>query len=127
LVRARTSAWVRWIEIGKTREDALQRIKNYDLDIWKNFYAAMGRRKVENDDYLGLLINSGLFLFGTVDEVRAELVNQWKVFPAEYITLINHYAQTPAGVVIETLDTFQRHIKPALDEVIFNANRQAAE
>jgi len=66
----------------------------------------MGRRKVENDDYLGSLVNSGLFLFGTVDEVRAELVKQWRVFPAEYITLINHYA---------------------LDEVIFAANRQAAE
>src|SRR6185312_3674961 len=112
---------VRWIEIGKTKEDALQRIKDYDLDIWKNFYSAMGRRKVENDDYLGSLVNSGLFLFGTVEEVRAELVKQWQVFPAEYITLINHYAQTPAGVVIETLETFQRHVKPALDEVIFNA------
>jgi hypothetical protein len=30
-------------------------------------------------------------------------------------------------VVIETLDTFQRAIKPALDEAIFNANRAAAE
>lgn len=118
---------VRWIEIGKTKEDALQRIKDYDLDIWKNFYSAMGRRKVENDDYLGSLINSGLFLFGTVEEVRAELLNQWRVFPAEYITLINHYAQTPADVVIETLDTFQRHIKPAMDEVIHNASRAAAE
>ena len=87
----------------------------------------MGRRKVDNDDYLGSLINSGLFLFGTVDEVRQALIEQWKVFPAEYITLINHYAQTPAEVVIETLDTFQRHIRPALDEVIADANRQAAE
>ena len=118
---------VRWIEIGKTKEDALNRIKNYDLDIWKNFYAAMGRRKVENDDYLGSLVNSGLFLFGTVEDVRAQLVEQWRAFPAEYITLINHYAQTPAAVVIETLDIFQREIKPAMDEAIYNANRAAAE
>jgi len=118
---------VRWIEIGKTKEDALQRIKDYDLDIWKNFYAAMGRRKVENNDYLDSLVNSGLFLFGTVEEVRAQLVEQWRAFPAEYITLINHYAQTPASVAIETLDTFQTEIKPALDETIFNANRAAAE
>ena len=118
---------VRWIQFGKTREDALNRIKAYDLDIWKNFYAAMGRRKVDNDDYLGSLVNSGLFLFGTVDEIRAELLKQWAVFPAEYITLINHYAQTPADVVIEQLDTFQNQVKPALDEVIFKANRAAAE
>ena len=118
---------VRWIQIGKTREDALERIRSYDLDIWKNFYAAMGRRKVENDDYFGSLVNSGLFVFGSVEEVRRELLEQWRVFPAEYITLINHYAQTPKEVVIETLDTFQREVKPALDEVIYNATRQAAE
>lgn len=118
---------VRWIQFGKTKEDALNRINAYDLDIWKNFYSAMGRRKVENNDYIGSLVNSGLFLFGTVDEVRAELMKQWSVFPAEYITLINHYAQTPADVVIEQLDTFQNKVKPALDEVIFKANRAAAE
>jgi alkanesulfonate monooxygenase SsuD/methylene tetrahydromethanopterin reductase-like flavin-dependent oxidoreductase (luciferase family) len=117
---------VRWIEIGRTKEDALDRIKRYDLDIWKNFYAAMGRRKVENDDYLGSLVNSGLFVFGTAEEVRRELVEQWRVFPAEHITLINHYAQTPKEVVIETLDTFMRAVKPALDEVIADAQRAAA-
>ncbi len=117
---------VRWIQFGRTKEEALERIKAYDLDIWKNFYSAMGRRKVENDDYLGSLVNSGLFLFGTPEEVRRELLAQWDVFPAEYITLINHYAQTPKEIVIETLDTFMRTIKPALDETIHRARRAAA-
>jgi hypothetical protein len=67
----------------------------------------------------GSLVSSGLFVFGSVDEVRRELLEQWRVFPAEYITLTNHYAQTPKEVVNETLDTFQRHVKPALDEVIY--------
>ena len=48
------------------------------------------------------------------------------MFPAEYITLINHYAQTPKEIVIETLDTFMRTIKPALDETIHRARRAAA-
>jgi len=117
---------VRWIQIGRSKEDALQRIRDYDLDIWKNFYSAMGRRTVESDDYLGSLVSCGLFVFGTVEEVRRELVAQWQVFPAEYITLINHYAQTPKEVVIETLDRFQREVKPALDEVIHKATRHAA-
>ena len=117
---------VRWIQIGRTEEDALDRIRAYDMDIWKNFYAAMGRRKVENDDYFGSLVNSGLFVFGTVESVRRQLIEQWRIFPAEYITLINHYAQTPKEVVIETLDTFMREVKPALDEVIHAARRQAA-
>jgi alkanesulfonate monooxygenase SsuD/methylene tetrahydromethanopterin reductase-like flavin-dependent oxidoreductase (luciferase family) len=117
---------VRWIQIGKTEEDALDRIRAYDMDIWKNFYAAMGRRTVENNDYFGSLVNSGLFVFGTVESVRRQLIEQWKIFPAEYITLINHYAQAPKEVVIETLDTFMRQVKPALDEVIHDAQRQAA-
>ena len=59
-------------------------------------------------------------------ELRRQLIEQWKVFPAEYITLINHYAQTPKEVVIETLDTFMRQVKPALDEEIHAARRAAA-
>lgn len=117
---------VRWIQIGRTEEDALERIRSYDLDIWKNFYTAMGRRKVENDDCLGSLVNAGLFVFGTIESVRRQMIEQWKVFPAEYVALINHYAQTPKEVVIETLDLFMRHIKPALDEVIHDAHRAAA-
>jgi alkanesulfonate monooxygenase SsuD/methylene tetrahydromethanopterin reductase-like flavin-dependent oxidoreductase (luciferase family) len=117
---------VRWIQIGKSEEDALDRIRSYDLDIWKNFYAAMGRRKVENDDYFGSLVNAGLFVFGTVESVRKQMIEQWKVFPAEYVALINHYAQTPKEVVIETLDLLMRHIKPALDEVIDETHRSAA-
>ena len=118
---------VRWIQIGKTEEDALEKIRAYDLDIWKNFYAAMGRRKVEGNDLFGSLVNSGLFAFGTVDSVRAQLVEQWKVLPGEHIALVNHYAQMPKDAVIETIDIFQRQIKPALDEVIDSSFRVAAE
>ena len=118
---------VRWIQIGKTEEDALEKIREYDLDIWKNFYAAMGRRKVEGNDIFGSLVNSGLFVFGTVDSVRQQLVEQWKVLPGEHIALVNHYAQMPKDAVIETIDIFQRQIKPALDEVIDNSFRVAAE
>ena len=118
---------VRWIQIGKTEEEALEKIRAYDLDIWKNFYAAMGRRKVEGNDLFGSLVNSGLFVFGTVDSVRAQLVEQWKVLPGEHIALVNHYAQMPKDAVIETIDIFQRQIKPALDEVIDSSFRVAAE
>ena len=49
------------------------------------------------------------------------------MLPAEYIALANHYAQTPKDAVTETIDIFQRQIKPALDEVIDNSFRVAAE
>jgi alkanesulfonate monooxygenase SsuD/methylene tetrahydromethanopterin reductase-like flavin-dependent oxidoreductase (luciferase family) len=120
-------ALVRWIQIGKTAEDALEKIRAYDLDIWKNFYASMGRRKVEGNDIFGSLVNSGLFVSGTVDSVRQQLIEQWKVLPGEHIALVNHYAQMPKDAVIETLDIFQNQIKPALDEVIDHSYRVAAE
>ncbi|HZU91929.1 MAG TPA: LLM class flavin-dependent oxidoreductase, partial [Stellaceae bacterium] len=104
----RNQCLVRWLQIGSSEEDALNRIRWFDLDIWKNFYAAMGRRRVENNDYFGSLVNSGLFVFGTVDSVRRQLIEQFRTFPAEYIALVNHYAQTPQEVVLETLDLFTR-------------------
>ena len=118
---------MRWIQIGKSAEDALEKIRTQDLDIGKNFYAAMGRRKVEGNDIFGSLVNSGLFVFGTVDSVRQQLIEQWKILPGEHIVLVNHYAQTPKDVVLETLDIFQRQIKPAMDEVIDDSYRVAAE
>ena len=68
-----------------------------------------------------------LFVFGTVDSVRQQLIEQWKILPGEHIVLVNHYAQTPKDVVLETLDIFQRQIKPALDEVIDHSYQVAAE
>jgi hypothetical protein len=49
------------------------------------------------------------------------------VLPGEHLALVNHYAQMPKDAVIETLDIFQHQIKPALDEVIDNSFRVAAE
>lgn len=67
---------------------------HYDLDIWKNFHrregAAEGRER-------------RLFVFRSVEEVRPDLLAQWSAFPVEYITLINHYTQTPQHMVTERL------------------------
>jgi hypothetical protein len=101
-------------------------VLRWDSDIFKNFYAAMGRRKLTKDDLYENIIDSGLYAVGTVDTVRQQLIEQWRQFPAEHICLIFHYAQMPKEDVIETLDTFMKHIKPALDEVIESETRKAA-
>jgi alkanesulfonate monooxygenase SsuD/methylene tetrahydromethanopterin reductase-like flavin-dependent oxidoreductase (luciferase family) len=123
LAPGRNQCLVRWLQIGKSDDDALNRIRDYDLDIWKNFYASMGRRRVENDDYFGSLVRSGLFVFGDVDSVRRQMLEQWQQFPAEYVAIVNHYAQMPADLVLETLDTFTRKVKPDLDELVDKAGR----
>lgn len=117
---------VRWMQIGKTEEDAKDRVLRFDSDIFKNFYAAMGRRKLTKDDLYENIMDSGLYVVGTVESVRKQLIDQWRQFPAEHICLIFHYAQMPKEDVIETLDLFMKHIKPALDEVIADAMKQAA-
>ena len=117
---------VRWMQIGKTEEDARERVLRWDSDIFKNFYAAMGRRKLTKDDLYENIIDSGLYVVGTVDAVRQQLIEQWRQFPAEHICLIFHYAQMPKEAVIETLDVFMKHIKPALDEVIADEIKNAA-
>ena len=109
---------VRWIEIADTAEEARENLLRYDGDIFKNFYAAMGRRRLSHpDDIVQSIIDSGLFAFGTVDEVRKTLVEQWKLLPAEHIVLIFHYAQMPKEQVIRHMEIFMKEIKPALDEV----------
>jgi hypothetical protein len=98
----RDQCLVCWMQIGETDEDALDRIGAWDLDIWKNFYASMGRRKVENH-YFGSLVNSGLFVLGTIDAMRGSSSSNGKSFRPSTSPWVNHYAQMPKDAVLETL------------------------
>jgi hypothetical protein len=54
---------------------------------------------------------------GSPDDVKDKLVRQWRKLPAEYVSLILHYAQQPKDSVIENLERFMTQVKPALDEL----------
>ena len=54
-------------------------------------------------------------------------MDQWKQLPAEYITLIYHYAQCPKDEMIAQLKIFMEEIKPALDEIADYPEAEAAE
>jgi alkanesulfonate monooxygenase SsuD/methylene tetrahydromethanopterin reductase-like flavin-dependent oxidoreductase (luciferase family) len=110
-------AVVRMPHLGGTMEEAKRSLIDYDADIFRNFYASMGRRKMDTSDVYKSTTQFGMWAVGTVDEVRRQLVEEWKQFPAEYLTLIYHYAQMPKEVVIRNLELFMREIKPALDEL----------
>ena len=60
---------------------------------------------------------SGLFLGGTIDQARAQFQEEFAKCPAEYLTLIFHYAQQPKDEVIWELEQFMRHIWPTLEAV----------
>lgn len=117
LALGQNQALVRMPHIGDTMEKAQDSIIKYDSDIFRNFYAAMGQHKVAREDVPKAVTKYGLWLAGTVDHVRKSLVEEYKQFPSEYLTLIYHYAQMPKEEVLRQLDLFMKQIKPALDEL----------
>jgi alkanesulfonate monooxygenase SsuD/methylene tetrahydromethanopterin reductase-like flavin-dependent oxidoreductase (luciferase family) len=117
---------VRWLQIADSEQAALDAVMEHDYDIWRNFYAAMGRRKLDESDVIGSMLDSGLYAVGTAESVRDQLAAQWDAFPAEYITLIYHYAQMPKERVIDNMVKFNEVVKPVLDEKTEAAHSKAA-
>ncbi|MGH7776768.1 MAG: LLM class flavin-dependent oxidoreductase [Candidatus Dormibacterales bacterium] len=111
-------ALVRWMQIGDTAEDARRAVAEYDSEIYVNLYKALTpMMPLDPADPVQSALDCGLWMAGTVDEVRSQFVEQWRELPAEYVVLIFHYAQQPAASVIQNLELFMRHVKPALDEL----------
>lgn len=117
---------VRNIEIGRDGNDTYVKLAKHDEDVWRNFInpvlKVVDPEKALADDATSrevgdAMIHNDNFVAGTVEEVRDELVREWKELPAEYLCLIMHYAQHPKEDVIWTMETFMREIKPALDEL----------
>jgi alkanesulfonate monooxygenase SsuD/methylene tetrahydromethanopterin reductase-like flavin-dependent oxidoreductase (luciferase family) len=119
-------AIVRWPQVGKTREDAMRAVAEYDVDIYKNFYTALTPMRVDPNNPVQSVLESGLWAAGTVDEVKDQFVEEWKIVPAEYCVLIYHYAQQPKESVIWNLEQFMTKIKPALDELTEYSRPQVA-
>ena len=113
-------------------------VAEHDADIYKHFMAPLeAKQNAYAVDYVPVakdatreslvdrILDSGLWMVGTVDDVRDQFVAQWQKLPAEYCTLIFHYAQEPKESVIASLEIFMREIKPALDEITEAAHGSA--
>ena len=116
---------VRYIHIGKDDEDAVRRQLQCDFDVHKNFMSQNHNTPANTpEDALAGMARTGLWSVGSVKTVREHLISHWRRVPAEFVTLIFHFAAMPADMVIENLDLFMRHIKPALDDVINDAHHK---
>ena len=62
---------------------------------------------------------SGIFIGGTVQDSIDQWQRIYDEVPAEYITLIWHYAQVPKENVIEELELFMSHVWPKLETPVF--------
>jgi alkanesulfonate monooxygenase SsuD/methylene tetrahydromethanopterin reductase-like flavin-dependent oxidoreductase (luciferase family) len=116
-VLGQNQAVIRWPRIAASREQAERDVMAYDYDITRNFYGPIAGKHLPKDKVLQGIIDSGLWAMGTVDQVRDQLVAEWKQMPCEYIIFIFHEGQMPAEVVVHNLEQFMAHVKPALDEI----------
>jgi hypothetical protein len=58
---------------------------------------------------------SGIFIGGTLDESLRQWREIYDQAPAEYITLIWHWAQCPKEVMMEELQLFMDKVLPELE------------
>jgi alkanesulfonate monooxygenase SsuD/methylene tetrahydromethanopterin reductase-like flavin-dependent oxidoreductase (luciferase family) len=109
---------VRWIHVGRNEQEFRDKLMRYDYEMYVNFYTAFFPKLphfTDKDSTLQSMQDSGIFMGGTVEQLK----QQWRVIyaalPAEYITLIWHYAQCPKQVVLDELDVFMNKVLPELD------------
>jgi alkanesulfonate monooxygenase SsuD/methylene tetrahydromethanopterin reductase-like flavin-dependent oxidoreductase (luciferase family) len=113
-------ALVRWIQVAETTEEARAAALAHDAEVFKNLYAPLlpkGGVGYDERDPVQSVIDSGLWVIGSVEEVRTQLIDQFTQLPAEHLVLITHYAQQPKEDVIRQMELFMEHIKPSLDEL----------
>ena len=108
---------VRYPHIGKTTEDFHDRLRKYDLDIYKNFYAPFFPQLPQGDDasLVEGMKKSELFVGGSLQETKDVWRDIYDRAPCEYLTLIWHWAQVPTDVMLEELDVFMREILPLIE------------
>lgn len=110
-------ALVRWGQMAGTEEEARNAVEAYDADIFRDLYAGTTPMTFDAGDPIGSVLNSGLWVVGTPEQVRKQYVELWQELPAEYVVLIYHFAQMPKDRVLENMAMFMEHVKPALDEL----------
>jgi alkanesulfonate monooxygenase SsuD/methylene tetrahydromethanopterin reductase-like flavin-dependent oxidoreductase (luciferase family) len=110
----------RWSHIAETEEKFNKMLNDWDVDIYKNFYAPFFPAMMPTDqnfDWVKNIMDSGIYLGGTVEQARKQWQDIYSVVPAEYITLIYHFSQQPKDEVIKDLGLFMTEVWPYLEAV----------
>jgi alkanesulfonate monooxygenase SsuD/methylene tetrahydromethanopterin reductase-like flavin-dependent oxidoreductase (luciferase family) len=120
---------VRWPHIGASMAECDQMLRDYDIDIYKNFYGLFFPQfpTDPNTDFVQNIKESGIFTVGTAEQVRDEWKRIYDSVPCEYITLIYHFAQQPKDAVLRDLEAFMTKVLPHLEAASSEPAVQAAE
>jgi alkanesulfonate monooxygenase SsuD/methylene tetrahydromethanopterin reductase-like flavin-dependent oxidoreductase (luciferase family) len=111
-------ALVRWIHVNNSWDEYRQAISKYDVDIYRDFYSkffkAFDMSKFLADPVQSV-IDCGLYVGGTAEDVRQQLQSQLDRFPVEYLVLIWHWAQQPTQEVLHEMERFAHEVLSQLD------------
>jgi 3,4-dihydroxy-2-butanone 4-phosphate synthase len=113
----KNQAAVRWMQVGDTDRDAHDAVLAYDSEIYRNLLSQLTPQPYNEADPVAGLLESGLWIAGSIDRVVEGFRQQWMQLPSEYVVLNFHYSQMPAKAVVHTLQMFMQHVKPVLDEL----------
>ncbi|MDA0821449.1 MAG: LLM class flavin-dependent oxidoreductase [Proteobacteria bacterium] len=107
----------RWIHLGDKKQFR-QRVRDYDQEMYYHHYSTFfeGMPRPETvEENVDCMLDSGIFMGGTVAELKDQWHKIYEELPVEYITLIWHYAQCPKEVMLEELGVFMNEVLPELD------------
>jgi alkanesulfonate monooxygenase SsuD/methylene tetrahydromethanopterin reductase-like flavin-dependent oxidoreductase (luciferase family) len=106
----------RYIVIGKTREEAYQKVSNSVVypffDFYRHFFPAEMLASGGGATPLELTLRSGLVIAGTVDDVKQQLDQIYQQIPFEYLVHITHYALEPKEELIEDIELLATKVLP---------------
>jgi alkanesulfonate monooxygenase SsuD/methylene tetrahydromethanopterin reductase-like flavin-dependent oxidoreductase (luciferase family) len=108
----------RWIHVADTEKEYDEKLEAYDRDIYENFYVPFFPQfpdETDNIDWVQNIKDSGIFHGGTLEQLTEQFVHAYEAVPAEFITLIFHYAQQPKEDVIHELEVFMKEVVPELN------------
>jgi hypothetical protein len=107
----------RFPHIAPSRAEFERRLRDYDVDIYSNFYGPFFPQMPQGDaaTIVEGMKASGLFVGGSLAEAKDEWRRIYEAAPCEYVTVIWHWAQVPKDVLLEELDLFMREIVPQLE------------
>ena len=109
---------VRWPHFSRDKAHFREQFAAYDAEFYKNIYGSFFPFLVDGVDsdeaMVDRVVDTGIFIGGTVEDTIAEWKHTYERIPSEYICLIWHYAMYPKETVIEELEIFMEKVLPEL-------------
>lgn len=119
----------RAIHFVDSEEELYEKIEKYEYPVWRAWYEPFGftealrfpdeegpvPNREEGESLADRLIESGLVISGTVEEVTEELQRQLNECPAEYFVWLFHYGIIPKEEAFEDLRVFRNEVLPELE------------